>query len=190
MSAESPGSVLQLLKNDHKRILGLFRQLEALLAGRSREMLPGVAAELWTELEIHSRIEQELVYPALLNLPPGTGDYAAAWDRMEQIRELVVGAQQKHGELDRRVKRIREIRPDLGEFSVPFTELREELELHLKEEEEDLFPLIDGLSPALGALGERVLARRKELLESPAFREFSAEKVQNPNGGEQKRKTG
>ncbi len=172
MTAESSVSVLQLLKNDHKRILGLFRQIEAGLAGRSRETLPAITADAWAELEIHSKLEQELVYPALLNLPTGTGDHVAAWDRLEQIRELVVAAQQKHGELDRRIQRIRGLKPESAEFDVPFTELREELELHLKEEEENLFPLINGLSPALGSLGERVLARRSALLAEPGFEDL------------------
>jgi len=47
-----PISAIQLLRDDHKKILGLFRQLEVIEA-RAPEMRDAVVLELFEEFLIH-----------------------------------------------------------------------------------------------------------------------------------------
>jgi hemerythrin superfamily protein len=50
-----------LLKADHKQVRKLFEQFQ----GASDEDKGAIAKRLFTELEIHSKIEEELLYPAV-----------------------------------------------------------------------------------------------------------------------------
>ena len=53
-------NAIELLKADHAKVQELFRQYEK--AGeRSRE----IAEQIFTEIEIHATLEEELFYPAL-----------------------------------------------------------------------------------------------------------------------------
>jgi hemerythrin superfamily protein len=52
---------VQLLKADHKQVRKLFEQFQ----GASDEDKSSIAKRLFTELEIHSKIEEELLYPAV-----------------------------------------------------------------------------------------------------------------------------
>jgi len=56
-----PQDAVQLLKADHKQVQKLFEQFH----GASDEEKGSIAKRLFTELEIHSKIEEELLYPAV-----------------------------------------------------------------------------------------------------------------------------
>lgn len=56
-----PQDAVQLLKADHKHVRKLFEQFRA--AGDDDK--GSIARRLFTELEIHSRLEEELLYPAV-----------------------------------------------------------------------------------------------------------------------------
>ena len=56
-----PQDAVQLLKADHKQVRKLFEQFHAASNGDKAS----IAKRLFTELEIHSRLEEELLYPAL-----------------------------------------------------------------------------------------------------------------------------
>src|ERR1700744_3979415 len=57
-------SAVQLLRDDQKKILGLFRQLEV-LGERAPELRDAVVVELFEEFLIHSQIEERLFYPGV-----------------------------------------------------------------------------------------------------------------------------
>jgi hemerythrin superfamily protein len=52
---------VQLLKADHKQVRKLFEQFH----GASDDDKGSIASRLFTELEIHSKVEEELFYPAV-----------------------------------------------------------------------------------------------------------------------------
>ncbi|HKY71614.1 MAG TPA: hemerythrin domain-containing protein [Nitrospira sp.] len=56
-----PQDAVQLLKADHKHVRKLFEQFHA--AGDDDK--GSIARRLFTELEIHSKLEEELLYPAV-----------------------------------------------------------------------------------------------------------------------------
>jgi hypothetical protein len=59
--SSQPQDAVQLLKADHKQVRKLFEQFQ----GASDEDKGAIAKRLFTELEIHSKIEEELLYPAV-----------------------------------------------------------------------------------------------------------------------------
>jgi len=56
-----PPDAVQLLKADHKQVRKLFEQFH----GASDDDKGSIASRLFTELDIHSRLEEELFYPAV-----------------------------------------------------------------------------------------------------------------------------
>ena len=56
-----PQDAVQLLKADHKHVRKLFEQFHDALD----EEKSTIASRLFTELEIHSKLEEELLYPAV-----------------------------------------------------------------------------------------------------------------------------
>ncbi|HEX6532764.1 MAG TPA: hemerythrin domain-containing protein [Nitrospira sp.] len=60
-NSSQPQDAVQLLKADHKQVRKLFEQFH----GASDEEKGSIASRLFTELDIHSKIEEELFYPAV-----------------------------------------------------------------------------------------------------------------------------
>src|SRR6476646_531899 len=56
-----PPDAVQLLKADHKQVRKLFEQFH----GASDDNKGSIASRLFTELDIHSKLEEELFYPAV-----------------------------------------------------------------------------------------------------------------------------
>jgi hypothetical protein len=56
-----PQDAVQLLKADHKQVRKLFEQFH----GASDDDKGSIATRLFTELDIHSKLEEELLYPAV-----------------------------------------------------------------------------------------------------------------------------
>lgn len=59
--SSQPQDAVQLLKSDHKQVRKLFEQFHA---AEGDDKAP-IAARLFMELEIHSTLEEELLYPAV-----------------------------------------------------------------------------------------------------------------------------
>jgi hemerythrin HHE cation binding domain-containing protein len=56
-----PQDAVQLLKTDHKQVRKLFEQFH----GASNDDKGAIARRLFTELDIHAKLEEELLYPAV-----------------------------------------------------------------------------------------------------------------------------
>jgi iron-sulfur cluster repair protein YtfE (RIC family) len=170
---------IHLLKDDHKKLLGLFRQYQA-LDQRANPMQAGVADEIFMELEIHSRVEEELFYPA------------ARQAQGAEIEGLVEGSLDAHHQIRESIAELRKLSQQGSDYRRQVLELIEQALPHLQEEESVLFRLVEAHfdQPAHASLGQQMKHRRDELLKAPEYRSSQAEQVQNPSGGEQKRRTG
>jgi hemerythrin-like domain-containing protein len=166
----------QLLRNDHKVVRGLFRQAEA-SGARAQEMKGGVIGELLMMLEIHTRIEEEIFYPALRD--------------QAETAILVENSFNDHREAKELIDRLRGQKPGDETYDNTLGELLASIELHVQTEESELFPLAERvLASQLEELGKKMHERKAELLELPEYSEFKPRIVQDPNGGEQMRKAG
>lgn len=165
----------QFLRNDHKIVKGLFTQAEA--AGlRAPEMKEGVLRELYMMLEIHTRIEEELFYPSLRERPETAALVEQGFDDHREAKELI-GELKGIGAWDESHRNA-------------FLELMATITTHVDTEESELFPLAERvLGASLEDLGARMQERKSQLMESPEYRDARPEVVQDPNGGEQIRKT-
>jgi hypothetical protein len=163
-------NAIEVLKADHARVRELFRQYDK--AGERRRE---VAEQIFTELEIHATLEEELFYPALrgrVNPPtlepePATGGEETEDEEADLTAEeedLVAEALKEHQEVKALIATLRKLDPSDAQFQRVFAELRESVEEHVGMEEDELMPDAEA---ALGGELERLarqLEERKEQL--------------------------
>ena len=155
-------NAIELLKADHARVKALFRQYEGAEGdpGRSREL----AEQIFTELEVHATLEEELFYPALRGRlgRETTGSEMEDDDLEDGEEDLVAEAVDEHQEVKSLIAVLRTMSPGDGEFQAKFAELREGVEEHVGMEEDELMPdAMAALGGELEPLG-RQLEKRKE----------------------------
>lgn len=146
---------IKLLTEDHKTVRGLLDELSA-TTPRASKKRGELLAEIHVELKAHSMIEEEIFYPAFKEKGDKGDDAKMYFEALEEHRAA--------GDL---------VLPDLmgtpvdGEkFSGRAKVLKELVTHHADEEEKDMFPRAKKLlsKDELAALGERMAARKKEVV--------------------------
>ena len=142
------GSALAMLAADHERFIQLAEEYQVALEDDSDDQ-GQLAEQICRELEIHCALEEEILYPAAARITElallvgrGRGDHRHAKEIIEDVRRL--------GARDSQVSGL-------------IMQLAEEVENHIAEEEDVLFPEIERrMARELGQLGaqmERLRAR-------------------------------
>src|SRR5690349_5680496 len=112
----------QLLKADHQKVAQLFDQLES-ADGRSKLQ---VFEQIRTELELHTLIEETYFYPAL--------------EKPKQTHDLTLEAYEEHDVVKNLLQELSGSRNPNDEWEAQAKVLRENVEHHVEEEENELFP--------------------------------------------------
>jgi ferritin-like metal-binding protein YciE len=143
--------VTKFLADDHRTVLGWLDWYEqAQGQGVRREL----AARICVALRAHMAAEEDYLYPAAAR---HTGD-----------SDLVEHALSEHESAKQLIGRIESARTADGEHPELMRTLREEIEAHVDEEENELFPAERASTMDLYAVGRAVAARRAEYLFSRA----------------------
>ena len=136
---------IAMLIKDHDRVKDLFGRFEKSDSAEEKEK---IIAEALNELKIHAVIEEEIFYPAVRK--------EVGLDLMNEADEEHHVARVLIAELDRGGRRN-------DHRHAKFTVLAESVRHHIKEEEGEMLPRAKGLSIDFDALGQEMLARKKEL---------------------------
>ena len=143
---------IKMLKDDHKKVKGLFRDYEAAGDNAYKTKLK-IAMTACNELEVHSMLEEEIFYPAV----------AAKTD--EEGKDLVLEGIEEHAQVKILIAELREMTPEDQTFDAKFKVLTEDVEHHIREEEEEMLPDARAkLGEELDALGAKMEARKQELM--------------------------
>lgn len=147
---------ITLMREDHKLLRKLSKELsettEAAVETRKK-----LLKQLETELKAHATIEEELFYPAILD----------ASEDIEDARTVAEGIEEHRAADAKVIPDMHKADPSSIAYSGEAKVLKDYLFHHLEEEEEEeMFPKVRELIPAaeLKALGEKMMARKKELL--------------------------
>ncbi len=153
-----PDPVMQLVEQ-HNRLRRLFKQVPRVGGHQSAEHRAAAICDLLT---IHSRLEEEIVYPVVKNLDAAMADEAEAAHK--QVDALVESIKAADYADDTAVKRDMDT-------------LEREVENHARWEEENLLPRVSALSKEeVDRIGSALYQREQELLrEFPQALETSAE---------------
>src|SRR6185369_15998574 len=136
----------QLLKADHQKVAQLFDQLES-ASGKAKLQ---VFEQIRTELELHTLIEETIFYPAL--------------EKPKQTHELTLEAYEEHDVVKNLLQELSRAKSPTEEWEAQAKVLQENVEHHVEEEENELFP------KAEAALGEDEIETLGEQMESEKMR--------------------
>ena len=153
-SEQKPASngtdAVALLKADHRKVEQLFQQYDA---ASSNEEKTKLAKQICTELIVHTKLEEELFYPAC---------------REKKVEsDMLDEAQVEHDGAKVMITEIMTLTPDSEYYDAKVCVLSEYIKHHVGEEEkpgEGIFAKAQAAGVDMAALGKRIGARKQELL--------------------------
>ena len=118
-------NAFQLLKADHKKVSGIFEQLEP-TTERAEKTRTELFAKLREELDIHTRIEEAIFYPAI--------------KRAAETRDIVLEGFEEHHVIKVLLRELEAMPVDTEQWAAKLKVLKENVEHHVEEEESEMFP--------------------------------------------------
>jgi hemerythrin superfamily protein len=141
---------LALLKADHEAVSELVEKYEK---GRERmedEKKSELAHKICEELTIHARIEEEIFYPALR-------------EASEEAEDALNEAAVEHASIKNLIEQVQEDSPESEEFDAKVKVIGEYVKHHVKEEQNEIFPMAREADLDRKEIGEQLAARKTEL---------------------------
>jgi len=142
----APSDAIALLEKDHREVEAMFEQFEKL---DSKAEKASLAAKICLALTVHTRIEEELLYPP-------------AHDEIEE--DIVDEAIVEHDGAKQLVAEIAMMKPSEHLYDAKVKVLSEYIKHHVKEEQDEMFPQLRESGIDLEGLGEQLMQRKIELL--------------------------
>lgn len=181
-----PADAVQMLKADHKQVRKFFEQFY----DASDNDKGSIAGKLFLELAIHSKLEEELFYPAVqsqlesfgsgngldvtddgegetvedaeLTFDPIDGAELEAIDDDDDASEVISAAYESHRTVHDLIQQLRSLDPKSDDYRELFTELEEAVIEHVAEEEDVILPLA-AAQLDVQTLGMKMQRRRDDL---------------------------
>lgn len=140
---------IKLLTDDHDTVRDLFEQFQQAKEAEDEATMRSLQQKIFDELETHTRIEEDIFYPAVREL------------EVEELTETIDESVQEHHVVKTLMREIGEV-STVETFVAKMTVLIENVEHHADEEEEDMFPkLREHMSQAdLETLGKELEAAK------------------------------
>jgi iron-sulfur cluster repair protein YtfE (RIC family) len=111
-----------LLKADHRKVEELFEEFES-ASGQAKMQL---FQQIKTELELHTHIEETIFYPAV--------------EEPKQTHDLTLEAYEEHDVVKKLLQELSRVKSPNEEWEAKAKVLQENVEHHVQEEENELFP--------------------------------------------------
>ena len=147
MAESKSQDAIALLKEDHRAVEKLFEEFESAKGAGRKEKL---ARQICLELSVHTKIEEEIFYPAC----DGKVEedlLKEAFVEHDSAKLLMAEIEAGNGQSD-------------DFFDAKVQVLSEQIEHHVEEEEKELFPEVRKADIDLAALGKQLAQRKKELM--------------------------
>ncbi len=143
---------LTLLIADHNRVRGLFARFQAAHESEDTAEMAALGAEILTELEVHTAIEEQVFYPACSKAS-------------EEIHQVIVEGIEEHGVVKKLAAEVQALSREDEQWEAKMMVIIENVEHHAGEEEEELFPQVRSAlgAQALRALGEELESAKARL---------------------------
>jgi len=154
---------IQMLKDDHQKVKELFRAFEQQPIDAEKRHIVDTAIR---ELEVHSKLEEEIFYPAV----------RAATEEEALMDEAV----EEHHVADQLMQELAKMKPGDSRYDAKFTVLAEMVKHHIEEEETEMLPRASRVNLDLARLGEQMAHRKTALLRAPRK---SRARAPHHNGG-------
>ena len=155
--------VVELLKKDHEKVSTLFKEFKGgdvltrivkrVTGDTSRRGKRSIAAKICRELDIHTRVEEEIFYPAVR----ATGD--------EELSKQIDEAEREHGSIKDDVRAVQRTDLEDDALGAKMDGMQECVDHHVREEEGEMFPRVQEVmsDEQRADLGKRIQARKRAL---------------------------
>lgn len=130
---------IELLVADHKKVKDLFEQFDG-LSDRSKVNKKKIADQICMELTVHTEIEEKIFYPAIR--------------KPLNDKDLLDEAFVEHASAKELIAQIQDMDPGDDLYDAKVKVLAEQIEHHVEEEEQEMFPRLRKTKLDLLALGE------------------------------------
>lgn len=145
---------IALLKSQHREVEALFEEHEDADDGRVKR---AIFAKLADALTAHATIEEELFYPAV---------------RADNTEEILREAVEEHLQAKRLIADLMGMSTTDPQWDSKISVLQEEIEHHVEEEENELFPKLEARDvEMMSALGAKMMERFEALMSEGRPRE-------------------
>jgi hemerythrin superfamily protein len=152
---ETHQGALHLLMAEHREVKAMFQQYQKLAdaGGRGDERML-LASQICVALTVHTQMEEEILYPA-------------AREALTKDEDMVDEAYVEHAGAKSLIAQIKTMTSDQPLFDAKVKVLGEYVDHHVKEEETEFFPKLRKTALDLDAMGDRMAARKKQLMAEP-----------------------
>lgn len=141
---------VQLLLDDHEKVRQLFRQFQSTGQGAQQE---GVGQHILAELEAHSKIEEEIFYPAVRQ-------------QVNALQGIVTHSYEEHAEVDQLIAQLKTMQASDPAYTSTFQKMMQSVEHHVQEEETGMLPQArEALGGQTDALGDQMMLRKQQVLQ-------------------------
>jgi hemerythrin superfamily protein len=144
--ASTPDAVA-LLRQDHKKVLDMFKEFEGMEENGSRKA--ALVRQICDELLVHTTIEEEIFYPAV----------RMAIEEDQLMDEAVI----EHDSAKTLIDQLHGMEPGDERYDATVTVLGEYIRHHVDEEHKEMFPKAKKARIDLKHLGEELAVRKQEL---------------------------
>lgn len=140
-------NAIDMLESQHREVEDLFEELE----DATGEAKARVFAELADKLTVHATIEERHFYPAV---------------KAKRTEDILLESLEEHLGIKRVLADLVALTVEDETFDAKVTVLREQVEHHVGEEEDDLFPKVKKLfdEEALLAVAQNMIATQEDLI--------------------------
>ena len=144
----SSNPVFEMLEKDHAKVKDLFEQFEEAKDARSRER---IIQETLLELEVHARLEETLIYPAIRK-------------KLDE-EDIMDEALEEHHVAHVLMNELKRMRPSDDRYHAKFKVLGENIKHHVKEEEGTMFPKAEKADLDWERLEQKAREQKEALME-------------------------
>ena len=145
MPKSKPVSAIALLMEDHEYVKQAFRAFEKM----DEEDQPALVKQVLQALKVHTRIEEEIFYPAVR--------------KAIKDEDLMNEAEVEHDSAKVLIRQLERMKPSDPKFAATFTVLGEYVNHHVKEEESEMFPKARRARINLKGLGAKLMGQKIKL---------------------------
>jgi hypothetical protein len=145
--ATAPDAIA-LLTADHKNVKAMFKKYED-LGDKAYAAKEKLARDICDELKVHTTVEEEIFYPAVR--------------KAIKDDDLMDEADVEHAGAKDLIAQIEAMKPQESHYDAKVKVLGEEIDHHVKEEQDEMFPKVRKSTLDLKALGAQITSRKAEL---------------------------
>jgi hemerythrin-like domain-containing protein len=145
MPKSKPVSAIALLMEDHEYVKKAFRAFEKM----DEEDQPALVKQVLQALKVHTRIEEQIFYPAVR--------------KAIKDEDLMNEAEVEHDSAKVLIRQLERMKPSNPKFAATFTVLGEYVNHHVKEEESEMFPKARRARVNLKGLGAKLMGQKIKL---------------------------